>query len=323
MTNGPPENPPEAEFSFPLIERYPPHGFPPYLGLGLLDQETLRLEPGLSVAEYRQGDDLVYRVAGKYDAATVPNAPSACGVSDAEWTIEEFWNDALWRDTSGYSTFPQTFYHHIAAQLPTENHRFRELFKRLSLEFEVASRVRGQTTHVMFPAGYVYVIRLPITAKSLEGCQQFIESVAAEPDTGIPAPDVSDPGSIAIFKLNANGDVEVERGNATDITIAAIRLEETLERLSDCGADAGPIHLRPEVLYFNERAWKYSQVQPGKIKRDIFTYMVVPVGSGTPPIEELVDRFGEDSLELYTLVRDALEAPPPAPKPESTAGEAP
>jgi hypothetical protein len=34
-----------------------------------------------------------------------------------------------------------------------------------------------------------------------------------------------------------------------------------------------------------------------------------------------VDRFVEDSLELYTLVRDALDAPPPPPKPEPTAGD--
>lgn len=60
---------------------------------------------------------------------------------------------------------------------------------------------------------------------------RFIASVAAEPDTGVPAPRVSDPGSIAILRLNASGDVDVERGSATDITIPAIRLPEILERL--------------------------------------------------------------------------------------------
>lgn len=321
MTSFHPDGPPDDAFDTSLLDRYPPHGFPPYLGLGLLHRETLRLEPGLSIAEYRQDGDLVYRVTGTYDPTTGADGSSACGAATAEWTIEEFWNGEVWRHTGGYRSLPQAFYHHIAAQLPTENHRFRELFKRLTLEFEVAFRVRGPTTHVMFPAAYIYVIRLPITETSLEGCKRFIESVAAEPDTGIPAPTVSDPGSIAVLRLNAAGDVRVERGNATDITIPAIRLAEILERLEECGADAGPIHLRPEILYFNERTWNFSQIYPGKISRDILSYMTVPVGRRTPPIDELVDRFVEDSLELYTLVRDALDAPPPPPKPEPTTGD--
>lgn len=46
MTKGPPENPPSAaDFNLPLVEHCPPHGFPPYLGLGLLDTTTLRLDP--------------------------------------------------------------------------------------------------------------------------------------------------------------------------------------------------------------------------------------------------------------------------------------
>ena len=49
--------------------------------------------------------------------------------------------------------------------------------------------------------------------------------------------------------------------------------------------------------------------------------MTVPVGRMTPPIDELVDRFVEDSLELYTLVRDALDAPSPPPMQEPTTGD--
>jgi|LakMenEpi03Aug12_release.lakeMendotaPanAssembly.Ray.scaffolds.fasta_scaffold996539_1 hypothetical protein len=94
MTKGPPENPPEADFSFPLIDRYLPHGFPPYLGLGLLDRETLRLEPGLSLAEYRQGDDLVYRVTGKYDPATIATDSSRPS-PPIEELVDRFGEDSL------------------------------------------------------------------------------------------------------------------------------------------------------------------------------------------------------------------------------------
>jgi hypothetical protein len=35
-------NPPDGQFPPSLVDRYPPHGFPLYLGLGLLDEA----EPG-------------------------------------------------------------------------------------------------------------------------------------------------------------------------------------------------------------------------------------------------------------------------------------
>lgn len=85
----------------------------------------------------------------------------------------------------------------------------------------------------MFPAGYVHVVRLLITERSLPGCQRFIESVAAVKDNGVPPPQVSNPGSFAILKCNAKSDLEVERGNASDVTIPAIRLLATLDRISD------------------------------------------------------------------------------------------
>jgi hypothetical protein len=81
MTSFHPDGPPADAFGTSLLDRYPPHGFPPDLGLGLLHQATLRLEPGLSVAEYRQDDDLVYRVTGTYDPTTGADGSSACGTA--------------------------------------------------------------------------------------------------------------------------------------------------------------------------------------------------------------------------------------------------
>lgn len=77
-----PEGPPSG-FDLPLCEHYPPHGFSPYLGLGLLGGGTLGLEPGESIAEYRSGDDLVSRVRGVFDAAANPGVATACGAKDA------------------------------------------------------------------------------------------------------------------------------------------------------------------------------------------------------------------------------------------------
>lgn len=58
-----------------------------------------------------------------------------------------------------------------------------------------------------------------------------------------------------------------------------------------------------------------SSAYPGKISRNILSSMVVPVGRGTPAVDELANRFAEDSPKLYRLVRDPLDAPRPKPEP--------
>jgi hypothetical protein len=306
MTKGPPESPPAADWGPRLIEHYPPHGFPPYLGLGLLDGATLRLESGRSVAEYRAGPDLVYRVTGSFDPA---GGDTACAAATSEWRIEEFFDGHLWRTTDGYESLPQAFYHHIGGHVPTENPRVVGLFNVLAAQFQVAVRIRAQTSHVMFPAGYVYAIRVPVTEKTLENFQRF---ATAEPEAvDVPPPTFAKPQSAAILRLTTTCAVEVERSTIVDVSVPLYRLVETLRRLREAGADAGPIHLRPEVIYGHERAGKHCQVHPGKIARDIVTYTVLPIDDDTPPLEQLKEVFHDQSFKIFALVHEALYSQPP------------
>lgn len=306
MHKGPPESPPAADWGPRLIEHYPPHGFPPYLGLGLLDEATLHFESGRSVAEYRAGSDLVYRVTGSFDPA---EGDTACAAATAEWRIEEFSEGRPWRTTDGYESLPQAFYHHIGGQLPTENPRLVGLFDALTSQFQVALRIRAQTSFVMFPAGYVYAIRVPVTEKTLKNFQRF---AAAEPEAvPVPPPTIAKPRSAAILTLTTTCSVQVERSTIVDVSVPLYRLVETLRRLREAGADPGPIHLRPEVIYGHERARKYSQIHPGKIARDIVTYTVLPIDDDTPPLEQLKEAFSDQSFEIFALVHEALYSQPP------------
>lgn len=285
-------NPPDHVFQQPLVDRYPPHGFPPYLGLGSLDESTLQLEPGRSVAEYRDGSDLVYRVTR----------------TDALWEITEFFEGNPWRRTSEKKSFMEAFFHHLDEQLPTENPRLRALFTRLTIDYRIAVRVRHRTSYVSFPSGYLYAIRLPLTEGNFEAFKAFAASVGQENRPEAPL-HIKGPFSIAILKAAAGEQFSVDRAAAVDITVTSHRLIETLDRINEFKADAGPIHLRPEIIYAHEHDRKYSQVFPGKIDRNILAYTVLPIDDDTPPLEDLIDRFIDDSVELYLIVTDALEAP--------------
>ena len=227
----------------------------------------------------------------------------------ASWTIDEHFDGRPWRSTDGYESLPQAFYHHIGGQLPTENPRLAALIERLVCDLNVAVRIRSQTSYVMFPAGYVYAVRVPLTPETVENFKAF---AAAEPDpANVPPPTCARPQSVAILTLSTTYSVYVERSSVVDVTVPLYRLLETIERLRDTGADAGPIHLRPEVIYGHERARKHCQIHPGKIARDIVTYTVLPIDDDAPPLEYLKDAFSDDSFEIFALVREALYSDPP------------
>ncbi|MFN9368448.1 MAG: hypothetical protein ACK6CT_06720 [Planctomycetia bacterium] len=284
-------NPPDAQFPPSLVDRYPPHGFPPYLGLGMLDESSIQLEPGLSVADYRDGDDLVYRVEA----------------TDTSWAITEFFDGGPWRRTSDKKTFTEAFFHHLAGQIPTENPRLRALFTLLTIDYRVAVRVRHRTTYVSFPSGYLYAIRLPLTQDNFDAFKAFAATIDQETHPDAPR-HIDGPFSVAILKAAAEEQFSAERASAVDVTVTPHRLIETLNRINDFKADAGPIHLRPEIIYAHERHRKYSQVFPGKIARNILAYTVLPIDDDTPPLDDLIDGFIDDSLELYLIVTDALAA---------------
>jgi hypothetical protein len=304
-----PENPPLSDFNLPLVEHYPPHGFPPYLGLGLLNTATLRLEPGGSTAEYLAGEDLVYRVRGTFSPTKNPGVSTACGAVNASWEIEEFFGGQPWRKTGGYQTLSQVFFHHCAGQLPTENPRIGAILRRLTEEYLVAAGCKHRCSYLMFPAGYLYAIRLPLTDDTLDAFKQF----AAEPprDIDAPPPTIGEPLSVAILKADTSFQTRIERGIVSDISVAAVRLLETLDRLASAKAVAGSVHLRPEVIYAHETARKFSRVHPGRLSDNVVTYQVIPVDDETPPPAALVETFANESLEIFYLVHEALRATPP------------
>lgn len=304
-----PENPPQADFNLPLVEDYPPHGFPPYLGLGLLNPTALRLEPGESTAEYLAGDDLVYRVRGTFSPAENPGISAACGAVNALWEIEEFFGGKPWRKTAGHKTLPQVFYHHLVEQLPTENPRVAALLRRLTTEYLVAVRCKHHCSYVMFPAGYVYSVRVPLTDETLE---RFKAVLTENPDElPVPWPKPSEPLSVAILKADRSFRTEFERGAVCDLTVAMFRLTQTLDRLAAAKASAGSVHLRPEVIYAHEQHRKFSQVHPGRLEEGVVTYQVVPIDDQTPSPDDLETVFAVDSLEIFSLVLEAYRSEPP------------
>jgi hypothetical protein len=234
---------------------------------------------------------------------------TACVAVNASWEIEEFVGGQPWRKTVGYKTLPQVFYHHLVEQLPTENPRVSALLRRLTMDYLVAVRCKYNCTYAMFPAGYVYAIRVPLTDDTFEAFRQF---VAQEPDTlPVPWPTPGEPLSVVILKSDRSFRAEFERGVVCDVTVTLFRLTQTLDRLHAAKAIAKPVHLRPEVIYGHEGHRRFTQVHLGELKDNVVTYQVVPIDDQTPSPGVLEEAFAYDSVEVFSLVNDAYKAEPP------------
>jgi hypothetical protein len=309
MSSGSPENPPTADFNLPLVEHYPPHGFPPYLGLGLLDTASLRLDRGESVAEYVSGEDLIYRVRGTFDPEVNQGITTACGAAVAAWEIEEFFAGKSWRKTANHSTLSQVFFHHVAGQLPTENPRVGAILRRLTQEYLCAVGCKHQCSYLMFPAGYLYAIRLPLSDETFEQFRKWaVEPVDESP---VPWPGVGEPLSVAILKSDTSFETTIERGVVSDVSVAIIRLTETLDRLFAAKAVADQVHLRPEIIYAHEGHRRFSRVHSGRLRDGVVTYQVIAIDDETPSPVELEEAFAVESLEIFALVDEALRSEAP------------
>ncbi|MFM8892114.1 MAG: hypothetical protein ACKOTB_10940, partial [Planctomycetia bacterium] len=207
--------------------------------------------------------------------------------------------------TVGYRTLSQVFFHHLAEQLPTENPRMAALFRRLTEEYRVAVRCKNNCTYAMFPAGYLYAIRVPLTDDTVENFREFL---AESPDgLPVPWPKAESPVSVVIMKTNRSFRTEFERGLVCDVTVSLYRLAETLDRLVAASVVPSPVHLRPEVIYAHERGRKFSRVHPGRLQDDVVTYQVVPIDDQTPSPRALAVDFVVESAETVALVGEAFD----------------
>jgi hypothetical protein len=161
----------------------------------------------------------------------------------------------------------------------------------------------------MFPAGYLYAIRLPLTDETFEPFKKWaLERRGGSP---VPGPTIGNPVSVAILKADAAFQARIERGVVSDVSVPAIRLTAALDELFGAGVVADQVHLRPEIIYANEGHRRFSKVQPGRLRDDVVTYQVIPVDGETPPAAELMAAFAIESAEIFYLVDEALRSGSP------------
>jgi hypothetical protein len=189
---------------------------PPCLGLGTLDSGSVSTRAGTTKADYRSDGELIYQITlGK----------NRC-------VIQEFLDgDELGQSTQ--ITLKDAFTHHLMSLPPYENRRFEHLYHRICDNRNIHVEFVDQPEAIFFPAGYIFVLRLPIMA----GNQAKWKSVRAKlKRAGDSAPlqfDAEHTG--IIFRLDASGRAKAEPVTLVDCTATLVNVAAAADWLWQSG----------------------------------------------------------------------------------------
>jgi len=122
---------------------------PAYLGLGTLDPASVSTKAGKTKADYRLDGDLIYQVT----------------LGQSQCVIQEFLDgEELGRSTQ--ANLKDAFTHNLMSLPPYENRRFERLYHRICDNRNIHLEFADQPETIFFPAGYIFVLRLPIVVSN-------------------------------------------------------------------------------------------------------------------------------------------------------------
>ena len=121
-------------------------GLPPYIGFGTLDPSSIYETNGTIKAKYKSGAETVYDVS----------------VSAVRSEIVEYFEGKELSRSIGQE-LSQAFFHHMMG-LPMDDHpRLQKIFIEITAGLNINVICSPKRNFVMYPAGFGFGLRLPVT----------------------------------------------------------------------------------------------------------------------------------------------------------------
>jgi hypothetical protein len=163
---------------------------PPYLGMGLLDAESITYKNSKLTANYFLEEELIYQVT----------------LSDGDCLLTEYFERQKIAE-SRYASLEAAFMSGMMAFPACENRRLVKLYNQITNERNIYARFAGERSAIFFPAGYIFILRQPIPACKLANWERLKALVVEEPDSPV---HFSAEHNGAVFRQLRSGNVEVE-----------------------------------------------------------------------------------------------------------------
>lgn len=197
-----------------------PADLPPYLAYARLDPASVSLKGGRLSARYAAGGETVFRVDWK---------PGSCSLFE----------DYRGKDMTYSLNYPDlrsAFFGYLQAMKPLDNPRFRSLVDGLSgnVYFQFPGQQPEGLNAFFYPAGYIFLLRLPLTPRNLPGWLKIRPDCAGEPPGPLPIR-LQQEWDGLVLKYRLGGAVEVETVGLADLAATLIDLPGAVRILRKAG----------------------------------------------------------------------------------------
>jgi hypothetical protein len=181
---------------------------PPYTGISKRstavcgDRDDL---PSLQSRQFPMTRDLIYQVT----------------LGKGQCVITEFLNgNELGRSTQ--ANLKDAFTHHLMSLPPYENRRLERLYHRICDNRNIHLEFAEQPETIFFPAGYIFVLRLPIVASNRAKWKSLKTKLKRAGDSAPLQFDAEHAG--VIFRLDASGRATAEQVTLADFTATLLNV---------------------------------------------------------------------------------------------------
>ncbi|NQT03647.1 MAG: tetratricopeptide repeat protein [Planctomycetes bacterium] len=247
--------------------------FPERLGFGLLHSDSIvEREKSVQAKYYSKVGDLVYDIS---------LGPDLCRIE------EHFENRII--GTTQFKTLPEAFNQKFMsmARHPLDHPRFSRTIKRITKDRNVYFKPFGETKAVFFPAGLIFVLRLPIVGEERE---ELIRNKKFDFDCNLLG---INEGSI-IRLLVSTKEITIEDRRMADFSITLLDLEEAVDMFFSLGLVVDPEYIEYGLIIMNaaHAAEGAFQIYPGNNLR-IHQYSLLLKRAGDISLERAIKLYEE------------------------------
>ena len=259
---------------------------PDYLGLGVLDSNSVEISPDKLVADYKLESEVIYRVS----------------ISDQNFKIVELLDGLVIATTSEHVSLQETFFHHLISQPPYQSKRFERLFHRLADNRNINVRFALKPQFLYYPSGYLFSLRQPIINSNKAIVNRLAKPLIDVSDQSNPK--LSSIRDGVILRLQQTGEVAVEPIQVADFSSTLDQLVISVDSIWQSGMVPKEKEYQLTVLDSSMASAGNISIYLGDISRGFITFSVIVTEGADLDLEQVQNNFRDSSFQLLENLKN-------------------
>jgi hypothetical protein len=265
---------------------HPLEALPDCLGLGILDSNSVEINPDELVADYKIEGEVIYRVS----------------ISEKNFQIVELLDGLVIATTSEHVSLQETFFHHLVSQPPYQSKRFEWLFHRLADNRNINVRFALKSQFLYYPSGYIFSLRQPIVNSNKTILNRLNNPLVDVSDQANPKLSTIREG--VILRLQQTGEVAVEHIQVADFSTPLDQLVNSVDLIWQSGLVPKEKEYQLTVLDSSMASAGNVSIYLGDIERGFVTFSVIVTEGTDLDLEQVQNNFRNSSFQLLENLKD-------------------